>query len=77
MASTLVVRREDVCFGSPCVKDSRLKVTTVVFSVRKGLDEERLLLDNYEFLTSDIIDACVYFANKERGTYIQGYIADS
>lgn len=65
-----IVTRDDCWSGTPCIKDSRIRVSDVVDVVCLGLKEEEEFLKDYNYITQEMMDACLFFADKDRTKYL-------
>ncbi len=57
-----IVTDSEVCFGKPCVRDTRITVRTVLDLLDANIPEREILTDWYPELTHEDIEACLAYA---------------
>jgi uncharacterized protein (DUF433 family) len=59
-----------VCFGKPCIRGTRLRVSLILDNLAEGISEQELI-EAHPFLThEDILAALAYGAEMARERYV-------
>lgn len=59
-----IVKTEDTCSGEYRINGTRIRVSDILWIVNDGLDSINEFLEDYDYITVEMMDACVLFYNR-------------